>query len=307
MKIVISGATSGFGVAWLRELDDTQQAEFFVLARDRQKFDALVAQHPLKNPVHFICCDLSSLASIERASGVLRQTVESVDVLINNAGVYAKDALELSSDNIEMTFAVNQLAPYYLTGKLLPLLCQSAQPRIVNTASFRHSDAKLNTSDIELISQFNAENAYCNSKLFTILFTRYLAELLKDTTISVNCFDPGMVDTPMLRQAFPKSLLFLYPLVRRLIARSCEKGAQTGVFLSIADACDGVTGQYFKDKKVKKTSKQAYSKALARWLWRECERLSGYCYPTLSPQIPHSNTFGDVTGHKKCPPSRWAI
>ncbi|WP_170829182.1 MULTISPECIES: hypothetical protein [Pseudoalteromonas] len=50
MKIVISGATSGFGVAWLRELDDTQQAELFVLARDRQKFDVLVAQHPQKMP-----------------------------------------------------------------------------------------------------------------------------------------------------------------------------------------------------------------------------------------------------------------
>ncbi|CAM4104901.1 SDR family NAD(P)-dependent oxidoreductase [Pseudoalteromonas byunsanensis] len=281
MKIVISGATSGFGVSWLRQLDNKQQAEFFVLARNRCRFDALIEREPLKNPVHYVECDLGSLRSIERACDHIKSVTGHIDILINNAGIYPKNELELSPDHIEMAFAVNQLAPYYLTGKLLPLLNNARQARVVNTASFRHKDAKVNTSDIELVSQFNAEHAYCNSKLFIILFTRYLAKLLQHSTISVNCFDPGIVDTPMLKQAFPKSLTLLYPLARRIIARSSFKGAQTGVFLSLATECECTTGQYFKDNKVITTSKKAKDDELASWLWRECERLSGFCYPTL--------------------------
>ncbi|WP_163936032.1 SDR family NAD(P)-dependent oxidoreductase [Paraferrimonas sp. SM1919] len=278
-KIAISGVTSGFGIEWLYELDKKDQVEFFVLARNKEKFDSLVNERPLKNLVHFIQCDFSSLESIEAAAEKISSLTSTLSVLVNNAGVWAGDELQLTPNSIEVTFAVNQLAPYFLTGKLLPLLLKSENSRIVNTSSFRHSDAKIDKNDIELKNKFNAELAYCNSKLFSILFTQELSEKLEGTTISVNCFDPGIVDTPMLKQSFPKKLLFLYPFVRRFIARSPKKGAETGVFLSNMFSNEKVSGQYFKDKKVKKISTLADDKSLAEWLWKECEVLSGYSYP----------------------------
>lgn len=278
-KVVISGVTSGFGIEWLYQLDLEIQAEFFVLARNREKFERLIRSRPLNNTVHLIECDFGSLASTDNAASKIGSLTEDVDILINNAGVWSADEITFSNDGIEITFAVNQLAPFVLTGKLLPLLEASSSARIVNTASFRHSDAIVNKTDIQLKDNFNAQLAYCNSKLYSVLFTQKLAKVLSNSNITVNCFDPGIVDTPMLEQAFPKKLSFLYSFFKRFIARTPEKGAETGVYLSISENCDGVSGQYFKDRKSKEVSKIAQDNALESWLWEESEKLSGYVFP----------------------------
>lgn len=275
--IVISGVTSGFGVNWLYELDRTKEAVFLVLARDEVKFNALIEDKPLANKVHFIHCDLDSFKSIDRAVESIKAVTKSVDALINNAGVFSSEELCLSQDGIELTLAVNQLAPYLLVGKLLPLLKNAGGGRVINTASFRHSDAKIDLDDIELRNNFNAEIAYCNSKLYTVLLTKKLAELFEGSQVQVNCFDPGIVNTPMLSIAFPKSLKFIYPLFSRFIARSPEKGAETGVYLTCSPKVESITGKYFKDCKVKAPHKLADA-VTADWLWLESERLTGFKY-----------------------------
>ncbi len=273
--IVITGATSGFGVNWIYELDKTREAVFFVLGRDEKKFNDMVKKSPLKNTIHFINCELDSFFSINNAVNEIKGITDKVDFLINNAGVWSSETISMSQDNIEMTLAVNQLAPYVLSGKLLPLLKASENASIINTASFRHSDAKIDLNDIELKNSFDAEQAYCNSKLYSILFTKKLAGMLSNTQVSVNCFDPGIVDTPMLSQAFPKSLNVIFPLFRRVVARAPDKGAETGVFLT---KNLNITGGYFKDCKPKKVSKQAMSASISDWLWSESERLTGFKY-----------------------------
>jgi hypothetical protein len=82
----------------------------------------------------------------------------------------------------------------------------------------------------------------------------------------------------MLRQAFPKSLNFVYPLFKRLIARTPAQGAATGVFLSITSLSDVISGSYFKNGKLKKVNKQAEDNHIADWLWAESERLTGFNY-----------------------------
>ena len=145
----------------------------------------------------------------------------------------------------------------------MPLLKKSESASIINTASFRHKDAKVALHDIELRLNFDAEQAYCNSNLYTVLFTKKLAFLLRDSNISVNCFDPGIVDTPMLAQAFPKYLRSVFPLFKRLFVRTPDKGAETGVFLTDKT---NVTGGYFRDCKLKKVSKLAADNSLSDWL-----------------------------------------
>ncbi|GLX79873.1 short-chain dehydrogenase [Thalassotalea insulae] len=274
-SIVFTGGTSGFGVNWLYRLDSEKNAIFYVLGRDQAKFSNLVSFRPFKNTVHFIQCELDSFASIQKAVEEIKTKTNRVDCLINNAGVWSNDDKPTSQDDIELTLAVNQLAPFILTGKLLPLLKNSSCANIINTASFRHKDARVDLDDIQLMANFNAEQAYCNSKLYSILFTKQLASLLNNTQVSVNCFDPGIVDTPMLSQAFPSSLNFIFPMFRRLVARTPDKGAETGIFLSTKTH---TTGGYFKDCKLKKPSKQAMSSSLSDWLWTESEKLTGFKY-----------------------------
>jgi len=273
--IVITGVTSGFGMHWLYKLDKIEQAVFFVLARNKSKFNQLISGHKFNNNLQFIECDLSSFHSIKRATDKIKRHTKVIDVLINNAGVWSSDERPLSEDGIELTLAVNHLAPYMLIGLLLELIMKSDAGRIVNTASFRYSDAKIDQSDIELKKKYSAEQAYCNSKLYSILFTKKLASLISNSSITVNCFDPGIVDTPMLYLAFPRKLLFLYPIVRRFFARTPDKGAETGVFLSTSSRCKDVAGEYFKDFRPKKTNKTAHDTLLSDWLWAESERLTG--------------------------------
>ena len=277
-NIVITGVTSGFGINWLYELDKGSDITFFILARNEEKFNSLLKQNPLTNSIHFIQCELDSFQSIANAVNSVKTLTNTVDTLINNAGVWSSNKFSTSKDNIEITVAVNQLAPYLLTGQLLPLLKNSVNPKVINTASFRHKDAKVDIKDIELRETFNAEQAYCNSKLYSVLFTKKLAQLLKSTNITVNCFDPGIVDTPMLKDAFPKSLSLIYPMFRKYIARSPQKGAETGVYLSQTLICQTVSGEYFKDAKIKAVSNNGNNQSLIDWLWNESIRLTGFKY-----------------------------
>lgn len=279
-SIAVTGVTSGFGSNWLSLLDPKINANIYVLARDREKYNHLIANNTFNNKLYFVECNLASLKSVEIAAQTIRNHTDSLDLLIHNAGVWSGDHRCLSEDGIELTLAVNQLAPYKLTGELLPLLSNSSSARIVNTASFKHNDANINRSDIQLKAGYSASQAYCNSKLFSILFTQQLSRRLENTAITVNCFDPGIVDTPMLRQALPPSISFLYPLFRKLVARTPDKGAETGVFLSTDVSCKNITGKYFKDKQVKKTNKLASDISSENWLWAESERLTGFTYPT---------------------------
>jgi len=276
--IVITGATSGFGVDWLYELDKSKNAVFLILGRDEERFNRGITERPLVNKSHFIKCNLDSIASIKDAVSDISSLTDRVDILINNAGVWSAENICMSQDNIELTLAVNQLAPFVLSGLLLPLLKSSQSARIINTASFRHRDAKIDFKDIELKHNFNAEKAYCNSKLYSILFTKKLASMLKGTQVNVSCFDPGIVDTPMLRQAFPKTLNFMFPLFKRFIARTPVQGAATGVFLSNTQIENITSGGYFKNCKLNRVSKQADDNSAADWLWSESERLTGFKY-----------------------------
>ena len=277
-RIVITGVTSGFGQQWLYELDKQSDIEFFVLARNKHKFESMLLQQPLKNQVHFVQCDLMSIDSIHAAADLISELTDSVDILINNAGHWSDKTFTPSADGIESTLAVNQIAPYLLTGRLLPLLAKAKQARVINTASFRHSDAKLKLDDIQLREDFNAELAYCNSKLYSVLFTQSLAEKLTNSRITVNCFDPGIVDTPMLKQALPVWLSPFYGVIKRVIARSPDKGAETGVYLSQSMQEVTQSGYYFKDKKIKSTAPTAKDPSLMQWLWHQSSELSGFEY-----------------------------
>lgn len=280
--VAITGVTSGFGKEWLYALDSKLSAKFFILARNIVKLQKLIDSRPLKNRFQVIQCDLMDLRSVKNAAASITSHTDSLSMLINNAGVWSNADITLSQDNVEQTFAVNQLASYVLTGSLLPLLSKSRVGRIVNTASFRHKDAKLNKQDIELRNSFNAEQAYCNSKLFNVLFTRYLAESYGNNGLSSYCFDPGIVDTPMLKQGFPNHFKFIYPAFRKLIARTPKKGAETGVYLCTESSENLVSGEYYKDMHVKPTSTQANDRALGKWLWAQCEQLSGFTYPQIN-------------------------
>ncbi|MDO6695275.1 SDR family NAD(P)-dependent oxidoreductase [Aliiglaciecola sp. 3_MG-2023] len=265
--VVMTGATSGFGASWFHSLTKEIDAEFFILARNKDKFQSLLTGVPtnVKKDVHFVECELSSFVSVFNAIGSIKAQVTSVDILINNAGIFPSDLPCYNSDALEMAFVVNHLAPLLITLLLEEKLRNANLSKIVNTSSFQHFNAKLNLEDVNFKgSEYSAMLAYQNSKLCTVLSTRYLSTFL-GKNISINCFDPGIVDTSMTQKAFPKVLRWTHPLLRTFF-RNGAKGAETGIYLSTERNVEQNTGGYYKDKRLKQPSLTAQSKIIASQL-----------------------------------------
>lgn len=270
---VMSGASSGFGVEWLRELDRRQEVRWLLLVRNVEASRKMLLTHPLRGSVDLIRCNLASFASVQGAISDVQARTDRLDGLINNAGVFPDSDRRLNQDGIETSLAVNVLAPHQLFQGLGPLLLEGSTPRLINTASFRHRNAKLNRQDFQLSRGYSDQLAYSNTKLYLILWTRALARRLHGTGLTACCFDPGIVDTPMLKQAMPRLLNPLYPLLRPLIARSPAHGAETGVFLSTVADPSPFNGKYVKDGRIGRPSRVARDEVMAEWVWNQCEQL----------------------------------
>ena len=145
--------------------------------------------------VDVLLADLASQPSVRRLAAQLLSRHPRIDVLVNNAGaVYPKR--RLSDDGIELTWALNHLAPFLLTGLLLERIKDSRPARIVTTASGAHNGAAIPFDDINAERSFGRGfHRYGQTKLANILFTVELARRLEGTGVTANCFHPGVVAT----------------------------------------------------------------------------------------------------------------
>ncbi len=123
-------------------------------------------------------------------------------MLINNAGIHSPD-FKRSGDGYELTFAVNQLAPFLLTLLLLDKLKASQPARIITVTSIAHHVREPNLERINDPATYHGWGAYKLSKFANVLFTYALAQKLEGSGVTANCLHPGTVDTKVLHSAFP--------------------------------------------------------------------------------------------------------
>jgi NAD(P)-dependent dehydrogenase (short-subunit alcohol dehydrogenase family) len=186
--------------------------------------------------------DVSILEEVRSAFAAAVEKMDGVDVLINNAG-QINDQRRLSHDGFELTFAVNHLAPFLLTQKLLPVLRANAPARIVNVSSSAMGGGVIDLADLQSERHFDGWQAYANTKLANLLFSNVLAEQLNGTGVVSNALCPGLIDTNLLsnRTIFPADT-FEYI---RLRVRPPEEGAQVPLYLATAEETADVSGQFF--------------------------------------------------------------
>ena len=268
---LITGATSGIGKETAIGLARQGAAIVFtaITEQEGRKARREIIERSGSENVAMFQCDLSSMDSIRRCCSIINGKYSRVHVLVNNAGVF-ETRKRLSDDNIEMTFAVNYLAPFLMTNLLLDTLRHSAPARIINVTSRAHKVANLDINDLVDPAEYRGLKAYANSKLALILFTKQLATQLVGTGITVNCLHPGRVRTSLISQ--------LNPMLRMLLGLAMKgpaKGAETSVFLAMSPDLECVTGGYFMNKKQQTLPGKLDDAGLKEGLWRFSEGLVG--------------------------------
>jgi retinol dehydrogenase 12 len=271
---VITGASSGIGFETARTLV-LYGAKVVVVGRTPARVDSSTERLRALNQgndVHGICCDFGCLQAVAELSSQLHARYPSIDVLINNAGVWNQSRKE-SAQGHEHTFAVNHLAPFALTGALLPLLRRAPSPRIVNVSSRLHTKARAFDfyDPHQRRRRYSGLRAYQQSKLANLLFSRELAEQNKDWLMA-NAVHPGDVATNVVRDS--PFLSWASRTIGSLWLLQPEEGARTSVFAAASPSIEGRSGEYFANCAAARPSRAALDRAQAKRLWKLSEELT---------------------------------
>jgi NAD(P)-dependent dehydrogenase (short-subunit alcohol dehydrogenase family) len=267
--ILITGASDGLGRALAAELA-AGGATLLIHARDEGRgkaaIDELRAQTANDN-LQLLLADFASLEQVGALAQRVAQDHDRLDALVNNAGIGTRlpgDGRRMESrDGYELRFAVNYLAGYMLTRRLMPLLERSAPARIVNVSSA--GQAPIDFDDVMLERSYDGVQAYCQSKLAQVMFTFDLAEELSGSGVTATCLHPATyMPTKMVRGAGVNPI------------SSLEEGVQATLRLVADPQLEGVTGRYFNGQRPASPHPQAGDRAARRRLRELSDLLCGF-------------------------------
>jgi NAD(P)-dependent dehydrogenase (short-subunit alcohol dehydrogenase family) len=271
---MVTGANSGIGKATATEL---ARRGMRIVAVCRDAATGQAAAEEIKREsgsiaVEFLTADLSSMAQVRQLAQDYQRAHDRLNVLINNAGVIRTDYTR-TVDGYEMTFAVNQLAPFLLTNLLFDSLKAGAPSRVINLMG---ASGAVDFSDLMGEKHYDSNKAYQQSKTANRLLTLELAKRLAGTGVTANGADPGFVATNLGRDTRGAFRAFL--IAARPTMRSAEQGAAPSIHAASAPELETVSGRIFadaRDTRGKPASHGADDDAQAKRLWDVCAELTG--------------------------------
>src|SRR5438105_6180613 len=270
---MVTGANSGIGKATALELAQ-MGATVVMVCRDRARGEEARSEITTKsrnNAVDLLQADLSSQQSIRQLVEHFQHHYPHLHVLINNAGASFPGRRE-TVDGLEMTFAVNYLAPFLLTHLLLDVLKASAPARIVNVSSNSHEAGSIKLDNLQSNNPYRSMKVYGQSKLAVVLFTYELARRLEGTGVTVNCLHPGFVATHFGQRDVGPAFRLLVKVIGSF-GTSPQEAAKTSIYLASSPKVEGVTGQYFVKSMPKRSASISYDESLQQQLWRQSAKL----------------------------------
>ena len=189
---LVTGATSGIGKATALELAQ-RGAKLVMVCRDRAKADA--AKTEIEDvtggaEVEVLVADLSSQNQIKECCDRFLSLHDRLDVLVNNAGLIS-GRRRITSDGVELTFAVNHIAPFLITKLLFGVIYRGS--RVVTVSSGAHNRVSIDFDNLDGHKRYKPFDIYAQSKLANVLFTYELARRLSDVGATANCVHPGVV------------------------------------------------------------------------------------------------------------------
>lgn len=252
--VVVTGSTDGLGRQVARQLA-AAGVRVIVHGRSKPRVDAALEALRAELPgaeLEGVSFDLGRLSDVRRGAEQLAKL--SPQVLVNNAGIFATERA-VTSDGIEMTFAVNHIGPFLLT----ELLAETLE-RVVNVASVAHTRGRIHFDDLTLANGWTGYAAYAQSKLANVMHAMSLAEHHgKLTAYSIH---PGTVATKLLRAGFGP-----------VAGIKPEIAAAPVVRLAAALTADDPSGAYYSDGVTTPPASTARDPAARAQLWDVSTRL----------------------------------
>ncbi|XP_053687546.1 retinol dehydrogenase 12-like [Sabethes cyaneus] len=273
--VIITGANSGIGKETAIECAK-RGARVYMGCRDVNRMEKArqeILDKSGSQNVFGLELDLASLESIRKFVQTFLSMERRLHVLINNAGVMACPK-GYTKEGFELHFGTNHLGHFYLTNLLLELLKKTAPSRVVTVSSLAHRWGRINKDDINAEKDYREWDAYMQSKLCNVLFSRHLARKLRGTGVNTYCLQPGRTSTELTRN-LNRCLMIVSKPILWVFFKSSKSGAQTSLYCAMEPSIAGHTGKYYSDCELKDLDPHAKDEMMAEWLWKISEKMTG--------------------------------
>ncbi|CAM4159091.1 oxidoreductase [Gillisia hiemivivida] len=282
---IVTGANAGLGFETTLELVK-KEIKVIMACRNLNKGQSakneILKQVP-KAKLEIIEIDLSELDSVREFVKSFLAKYNSLDLLINNAGVMMPP-YQKTKDGFELQMAANYFGHFLLTGLLIDIITKTENSRIISLSSIAHKNASINFEDLQSEQKYSKFGAYAQSKLACLIFSKELQRRLeankKTNTISIAAH-PGASNTELARHLPKLASILLTPLLL-LVTHSPRNAAKPTLLASLSKNVDGADyygPQGFMEMNgnpgLAKAESQAYDVLVAKRLWEESEKLTG--------------------------------
>ncbi|GLJ13419.1 hypothetical protein SUGI_0211880 [Cryptomeria japonica] len=279
LTCIVTGATSGIGLEMAKQLAEAG-AHVVMGCRNTKAAHDLIQKwqkdwcgmgSPLD--IEVMELDLLSLESVRKFASSWNAQQGSLNVLINNAGIFSIGAPQkFSKDGFEEHLQVNHLSPALLTLLLLPSLIRGSPSRVVNVNSNMHQLGFVDPEDLNITSgkrKYSSTAGYSGSKLAEIMFSSVLQRKLpSEAGVNVMCVSPGVVMTNVARD-LPSIIQTGYHLIPYFLFNA-QEGARSALFAAT-------------DPQVPE-----FCSALRTDNWPVCPYFSGECRPANASAEAHN-------------------
>ena len=285
---IVTGANTGIGYETALGLAQTDMTVILACrSLDRATAaKAKILQQVPKADVGVMALDLSQLASVNAFVDEYCRQYSRLDLLINNAGIMAPPFSE-TEDGFERQLAVNHLGHFLLTSRLLDLMPDMPQSRVVSLSSNAHKMGRINFEDLQSTNKYSSMAAYAQSKLACLMFADELQCRLEDQgkhILSV-CAHPGGSATELARHFSKTAILVMRILLVPLMTHPPREAALPTLYAALGDDVKG--GEYFGPQGFLEMSGQpgratrspgSKNRDVAEQLWIVSEQLTGTTY-----------------------------
>lgn len=251
---LVTGATSGIGLHTARRLA-VRGATVLVTGRDPRR--GTEAADQLRRAagherVEFIRVDHATVAANLALAEELQHRLGHLDILVNNVGGLVPSRAT-TGDGYELTLALNFVAPFVLTGSLLPLLLASDSARVVNVISSAFTMAKGDPLDDPQSEQAYAPlRVLARAKLLALVWTDALSDQHRSGRLSAVAVNPGMAWTPGTQALTPDAVpawRYIWPIVRFFQRRADPDRAAASCEAVALAPVSAIDGRYFDGRK----------------------------------------------------------